>query len=41
MGSDRAPLSVAEGADTPIWLATLPAGGPSGGLFRERAPIPW
>jgi NAD(P)-dependent dehydrogenase (short-subunit alcohol dehydrogenase family) len=41
MGSDRAPLSVTEGADTPVWLATLPAGGPSGGLFRERAPIPW
>lgn len=41
MGSERAPLSVAEGADTPVWLATLPSGGPSGGLFRERRPIPW
>lgn len=41
MGSERAPLSVAEGADTPVWLATLPAGGPNGGLFRERQPIPW
>jgi NAD(P)-dependent dehydrogenase (short-subunit alcohol dehydrogenase family) len=41
MGSDRAPLSVAEGADTPLWLATLPAGGANGGLFRERTPIPW
>ena len=41
MGSDRAPLSVEEGADTPLWLATLPAGGDNGGLFRERTRIPW
>ena len=41
LGGDDAPLSVAEGADTAVWLATLPAGGPSGGLFRERAPYPW
>ena len=41
MGSDRAPLSVEQGADTPLWLATLPAGGANGGLFRERTPIPW
>jgi NAD(P)-dependent dehydrogenase (short-subunit alcohol dehydrogenase family) len=41
MGSERAPLSVTEGAETPVWLATLPAGGPSGGLFRQRRAIPW
>lgn len=41
LGGEDAPLSVAEGADTAVWLATLPAGGPSGGLFRERAPYPW
>jgi NAD(P)-dependent dehydrogenase (short-subunit alcohol dehydrogenase family) len=40
-GSERAPLSAEEGADTPVWLATLPEGGPSGGFFRERQPIPW
>jgi NAD(P)-dependent dehydrogenase (short-subunit alcohol dehydrogenase family) len=40
-GSERAPLSVEEGADTPVWLATLPDGGPSGGFFRERQAIPW
>jgi NAD(P)-dependent dehydrogenase (short-subunit alcohol dehydrogenase family) len=40
-GSERAPLSAEEGADTPVWLATLPDGGPSGGFFRERKPIPW
>jgi len=41
MGGDQAPLSAEQGADTPVWLATLPDGGPSGGFFRERQPIPW
>jgi NAD(P)-dependent dehydrogenase (short-subunit alcohol dehydrogenase family) len=41
MGGDQAPLSAEQGADTPVWLATLPDGGPSGGFFRERHPIPW
>jgi NAD(P)-dependent dehydrogenase (short-subunit alcohol dehydrogenase family) len=41
MGGDQAPQAPAEGADTPVWLATLPDGGPSGGFFRERQPIPW
>jgi NAD(P)-dependent dehydrogenase (short-subunit alcohol dehydrogenase family) len=41
MGGDRAPLTPAQGADTPVWLATLPDDGPSGGFFRERQPIPW
>lgn len=41
MGGNQAPLSPEEGADTPVWLATLPDGGPSGGFFRERQPIPW
>jgi NAD(P)-dependent dehydrogenase (short-subunit alcohol dehydrogenase family) len=41
MGGDRAPLTPEQGADTPVWLATLPDGGPSGGFFRERRPIPW
>ena len=41
LGSDRAPDSVAEGADTPIWLATLPEDGPSGGFFRSRKRINW
>ncbi len=30
-----------QGAETPVWLATLPDGGPTGGFFRERQPIPW
>lgn len=41
IGSNQAPLSPEQGADTPVWLATLPDGGPSGGFFRERKPIPW
>ncbi len=39
MGGPAAPKSVAEGADTPVWLATLPDGGPTGGFFREREAI--
>ncbi|MGD8211925.1 MAG: SDR family NAD(P)-dependent oxidoreductase [Desulfobacterales bacterium] len=39
IGGDQAPLSPEHGADTPVWLATLPNGGPSGGFFRERQPI--
>jgi NAD(P)-dependent dehydrogenase (short-subunit alcohol dehydrogenase family) len=41
MGGSAAPRSVAEGADTAVWLATLPDDGPSGGYFRDRKPIPW
>jgi len=39
MGGPEAPLSAEEGADTIVWLATLPDSGPSGGLFSERAPL--
>jgi NAD(P)-dependent dehydrogenase (short-subunit alcohol dehydrogenase family) len=41
MGGSGAPRSVEEGADTAIWLATLPDDGPTGGFFRDRKPIPW
>jgi NAD(P)-dependent dehydrogenase (short-subunit alcohol dehydrogenase family) len=41
MGGANARLSLEEGADTPVWLATLPDGGPTGGFFRARKPIPW
>jgi NAD(P)-dependent dehydrogenase (short-subunit alcohol dehydrogenase family) len=41
MGGAEAALSVEEGADTPIWLATLPGPGPSGLLFADRAVIEW
>jgi NAD(P)-dependent dehydrogenase (short-subunit alcohol dehydrogenase family) len=41
MGGPSATRSVEEGADTAVWLATLPDDGPTGGFFRDREPIPW
>ena len=41
MGGPSAPFSVEEGADTAVWLATLPDDGPSGGLFKARKPVSW
>lgn len=41
MGGPSARRSVQEGADTPVWLATLTDDGPRGGFFRDRLPIPW
>ena len=41
MGGRSAPRSVEQGADTIVWLATLPDGGPSGSFYRDRRPIPW
>jgi NAD(P)-dependent dehydrogenase (short-subunit alcohol dehydrogenase family) len=41
MGGAGAPRSAEQGADTAVWLATLPADGPTGGFFRDRKPIPW
>jgi NAD(P)-dependent dehydrogenase (short-subunit alcohol dehydrogenase family) len=41
MGGPNARRSVEEGADTPVWLATLPDDGPRGGFFRDRRSIPW
>jgi NAD(P)-dependent dehydrogenase (short-subunit alcohol dehydrogenase family) len=41
MGGPNATRSVAQGADGIVWLAELPDGGPHGGFFRDRQPIPW
>ncbi len=41
MGGPGAARDVEQGAETIVWLATLPADGPTGGLFRDRRPIPW
>jgi NAD(P)-dependent dehydrogenase (short-subunit alcohol dehydrogenase family) len=41
IGGEQAPLTAAQGADTPVWLATLPDNGPTGGFFCERRRIPW
>jgi NAD(P)-dependent dehydrogenase (short-subunit alcohol dehydrogenase family) len=41
MGGSGASRPVEEGADTPVWAATLPNNGPNGGFFHDRRPIPW
>ena len=41
MGGPDAPRTPEEGADTPIWLATLPDDGPTGCFFRNRQEIKW
>ncbi len=41
MGGSGAVRSVEQGADTAVWLATMPDGGPTGKLFRDRKEISW
>jgi len=41
MGGPSAPRSVEKGAETIVWLATLPDDGPTAGFFRDRRPIEW
>jgi len=41
MGGGSAPRSVEQGADTIVWLATHPDGGPTGGFFKDRRPVEW
>lgn len=41
MGGAAANRSPEEGADTPVWLATLPDDGPTGGFYRDRRLIEW
>lgn len=41
MGTDYAPMEVAEGVETILWLATLPDDGPSGGFFHKQTAIAW
>jgi NAD(P)-dependent dehydrogenase (short-subunit alcohol dehydrogenase family) len=41
MGGPNAPRSVDQGADTIVWLATLPDDGPTGGFFSDRREIGW
>ena len=41
MGGPEAPGTVENGADTPVWLATLPEDGPTGGFFNSRKAVPW
>ncbi|MHB1604856.1 MAG: SDR family oxidoreductase [Leptospirales bacterium] len=41
MGGPNADRSLEEGADSIVWLATLPNGSPSGHFFRDRKIIDW
>jgi NAD(P)-dependent dehydrogenase (short-subunit alcohol dehydrogenase family) len=41
MGGPGASRSVEVGADTAVWLATLPDDGPTGKFYRDRREIPW
>jgi NAD(P)-dependent dehydrogenase (short-subunit alcohol dehydrogenase family) len=41
MGGSGAHRSLEQGADTPVWLATLPDDGPRGGFFRDRTLVAW
>lgn len=39
LGGRSAPLSIEQGADTIVWLATFPEGSPSGEFFENRKKI--
>lgn len=41
MGGSNASRSPEQGADTIVWLATLPKDGPTGGFFRDRKSVAW
>ncbi len=41
MGGRNATRSVEQGASGIVWAATLTAGGPTGGFFRDGQPIAW
>ncbi len=40
MGGESAERSVEQGAASIVWAAA-PERGPTGGFFRDGAPIPW
>ena len=40
-GEDARPKTVAEGADTPVWLATIGNDGPTAGFYTDRKKIDW
>jgi NAD(P)-dependent dehydrogenase (short-subunit alcohol dehydrogenase family) len=40
-GEDARPKTIAEGADTPVWLATIDNDGPTAGFFTNREKIDW
>lgn len=41
MGGPDAPRSPGKGAETAVWLATLPSNGPTGGFFEDKKSVAW
>ena len=41
MGGPNADRPVDQGAETAVWLATLPDDGPTGGFFKDKKPMAW
>ena len=41
MGGANAPRTLAQGAETAVWLATIGDDGPRGGFFRDKQPLVW
>lgn len=41
MGGKEAPVTVEQGAETPVWLANDGAGEKTGKFFRDKKEIPW
>jgi len=41
MGGPDAPRLPEKGAETAVWLATLPPDGPTGGFFEDKKAVPW
>lgn len=41
MGGENAVMEIYEGAETAVFLATLPSDGPTGGFFHKSASLPW
>jgi NAD(P)-dependent dehydrogenase (short-subunit alcohol dehydrogenase family) len=41
LGTDAAPMELADGAKTEVYLATLPEDGPTGGFFHMQDRLPW
>jgi NAD(P)-dependent dehydrogenase (short-subunit alcohol dehydrogenase family) len=41
MGGPKAPRNPAQGAETIVWLATLPRSGPNGKFFKDRKRLDW
>ena len=41
MGGSGAVMEIQEGAETAVYLATLPSDGPTGGFFHKQETLPW